>query len=77
MYISHRIGDFEEGENMKKRLFIARREKKKSQTEIGKVICLCKQSYHLKESGQREFKLSEAQTLAKYFKTTVDELFAE
>ncbi|MEC2691323.1 transcriptional regulator, partial [Bacillus cereus] len=34
-------------------------------------------TYYLKEHGKSDFTLKEAQKLAKYFKTTVDELFAK
>ncbi|PER91619.1 transcriptional regulator [Bacillus anthracis] len=46
-----------------------------TQEEVGKMVNMHQQTYYLKESGKREFTLKEAQKLAKYFKTTVDELF--
>ncbi|MCQ6284873.1 helix-turn-helix transcriptional regulator [Bacillus cereus] len=60
---------------MNKNLFIARKERRMLQKDVGKVVNMHKNTYHLKESGKRDFTLKEAQKLAKYFKTTVDELF--
>lgn len=60
---------------MNKNLFIARKEQRMTQEEVGKMVNMHQQTYYLKESGKRDFTLKEAQKLAKYFKTTVDELF--
>ncbi|MED1381757.1 helix-turn-helix transcriptional regulator [Bacillus mycoides] len=60
---------------MYKNLFIARKEERMTQEATGKLVNMCKQTYYLKENGKRDFTLKEAQKLAKYFKTTVDELF--
>ncbi|HDX9641465.1 TPA: helix-turn-helix domain-containing protein [Bacillus mobilis] len=60
---------------MYQNLFIARRENKMTQEAAGKIINVTKQSYHLKESGKGDFSLTEAKTLAKHFKTTIDVLF--
>ncbi|WP_144517284.1 helix-turn-helix transcriptional regulator [Bacillus thuringiensis] len=60
---------------MRKKLFIARKERRMLQKDVGKVVNMHKNTYHLKESGKRDFTLKEAQKLAEYFKTTVDELF--
>jgi len=60
---------------MYQNLFIARRENKMTQEAAGKIINVTKQSYHLKESGKCDFSLTEAKTLAKHFKTTIDVLF--
>ncbi|AHA74586.1 MULTISPECIES: helix-turn-helix transcriptional regulator [Bacillus] len=60
---------------MNKNLFIARKERRMTQEAVGKVVNMHQQTYYLKESGKRDFTLKEAQKLAKYFKTTVDELF--
>ena len=46
-----------------------------TQEAAGKLVNMCKQTYYLKENCKRDFTLKEAQKLAKYFKTTVDELF--
>lgn len=62
---------------MYKNLFIARRERRMTQENTGKLINISKQSYHLKESGKRDFSLTEAKTLAKYFKKTIDDLFKQ
>ncbi|KAA6475124.1 helix-turn-helix transcriptional regulator [Bacillus swezeyi] len=58
-------------------LFITRKEKRKSQKDIAKVLNIHAQSYHLKEAGKREFTLTEAQKLAQYFNTTLDNLFGD
>ncbi|PEQ05110.1 helix-turn-helix transcriptional regulator [Bacillus toyonensis] len=60
---------------MNKNLFIARKERRMTQEAVGKVVNMHQQTYCLKESGKRDFTLKEAQKLAKYFNTTVDELF--
>lgn len=60
---------------MYQKLFIARRENRMTQEAASKVINIAKQTYYLKESGIRDFTLTEAKTLAKHFKTTVDDLF--
>ncbi|PFK07974.1 transcriptional regulator [Bacillus cereus] len=46
-----------------------------TQEAVSKVINISKQTYYLKESGKRDFTLTEAKKLAKHFKTTVDDLF--
>ncbi|KKB75322.1 MULTISPECIES: helix-turn-helix transcriptional regulator [Bacillus] len=58
-------------------LFITRKEKRKSQKDIAKVLNIHTQSYHLKEAGKREFTLSEAKKLAHYFNTSLDNLFGD
>ncbi|PGZ24393.1 transcriptional regulator [Bacillus anthracis] len=60
---------------MYQNLFIARRENRMTQEAASKVINISKQTYYLKESGKRDFTLTEAKKLAKHFKTTVDDLF--
>ncbi|PGB53200.1 helix-turn-helix transcriptional regulator [Bacillus anthracis] len=60
---------------MYQNLFIARRENRMTQETAGKLINITKQTYHLKESGKRDFTLMEAKLLAKHFETTVDDLF--
>ncbi|MED1303086.1 transcriptional regulator [[Bacillus thuringiensis] serovar konkukian] len=62
---------------MYKNLYIARKEQRMTQEAVGKVVNMHQQTYYLKESGKRDFTLKEAQKLASYFKTTVDELFAK
>ncbi|CAN2250310.1 Helix-turn-helix domain-containing protein [Bacillus subtilis] len=56
-------------------LFVARKEKRKSQREIAEILQISPQTYHLKESGKREFLLSEARILAQHFGRSIDELF--
>jgi len=56
-------------------LFILRRENRKTQKEMAAVLNIHHHSYHLKECGKVDFSLTEAINLAKYFDTTLDELF--
>ena len=56
-------------------LYIKRKEQKLLQKDVAKKIGIHPQSYHLKESGKREFTVSEAIKLSKIFNCTVDELF--
>ncbi|WP_110926819.1 helix-turn-helix transcriptional regulator [Bacillus massiliglaciei] len=62
---------------MRKNLLIVRRESRLTQEKVAAVINISAQSYYLKENGKRDFSLTEAQLLAKYFNTTVDELFEQ
>ena len=45
--------------------------------ETANLIHIAPRTYFAKEHGKSDFTLKEAQKLAKYFKTTVDELFAQ
>ncbi|MED3088456.1 helix-turn-helix transcriptional regulator [Bacillus toyonensis] len=60
---------------MHKKLFIARKERRMTQEKAANLIHISSRSYFAKEQGKSDFKLKEAQKLANYFKTTVDELF--
>ena len=60
---------------MYKNLFIARKEQRMTQEAIANLIHISPRTYFAKEHGKRDFTIKEAQKLAKYFKTTVDELF--
>ncbi|UYX53332.1 helix-turn-helix domain-containing protein [Bacillus thuringiensis] len=60
---------------MHKNLFIARKELRMTQEATANLINISPRTYYSKEHGKRDFTLKEAQKLAKYFKTTVDELF--
>lgn len=62
---------------MNYRLLIKRKENKLYQTELAKRLNIHKQTYHLKETGQLEFTVSEAIKLAEVFECTLDELFGE
>ena len=48
-----------------------------TQEKAMKLINIAQRTYQSKEQGRHDFTLKEAQKLAKYFKTTVDELFAK
>jgi len=58
-------------------LYVIRRENRLKQKDVAKKIGIHPQSYHLKESGKREFTISEARKLAKLFNCTLDDLFGE
>lgn len=60
---------------MHKNLFIARKERRMTQEKTANLIHISPRTYFAKEHGKSDFTLKEAQKLAKYFKTTVDELF--
>ena len=60
---------------MHKNLYIARKEQRMTQEKAKKLINIAQRTYQSKEQGRHDFTLKEAQKLAKYFKTTVDELF--
>ena len=56
-------------------LYIARRENKLKQKDVAKELGIHVCTYSRKETGEKEFTLSEAFKLADMFNTTVDELF--
>jgi len=58
-------------------LYVIRRENRLKQKDVAKRIGIHPQSYYLKESGKREFTLSEAIKLAEIFDCTLDELFGK
>lgn len=61
---------------MRTKLYIARREKRKTQEDIANVIGISRSAYNYKELGKSDFFLKEAQLLAKYFEMSLDELFS-
>lgn len=56
-------------------LYIKRKELGKSQGDIAKVLGISTGRMQLKECKKAEFTLAECHKLAKYFDTTLDELF--
>ena len=56
-------------------IYVARRESKMRQKDVAKAISISKQSYYLKETGQRDFKQTEMTRLANLFNKSLDELF--
>lgn len=62
---------------MNHNLYIARKENRLLQKEVAKKISISSQSYHLKETGKREFTVTEAKRLARIFNCTLDDLFGE
>lgn len=57
------------------KLYVYRKEAGKSQGDIAKVLGISTGRYQLKECQKAEFTLAECHKLAKYFDTTLDELF--
>ncbi|MBW3490609.1 helix-turn-helix transcriptional regulator [Bacillus sp. FDAARGOS_1420] len=60
---------------MHKNLYIARKEQRMTQEKAANLIHIAPRTYFAKEHRKSDFTLKEAQKLATYFKTTVDELF--
>lgn len=60
---------------MNAQLYVKRRENKLKQADIAKALNIAKETYCLKENGKRDFTITEARRLAKYFECTLDELF--
>ncbi|MGX5633408.1 helix-turn-helix transcriptional regulator [Bacillus thuringiensis] len=60
---------------MHKNLYIARKEQRMTQVAAAKLIYISPRAYFAKEHRKSDFTLKEAQKLAEYFNTTVDELF--
>ena len=62
---------------LKSKLYFIRKENKLRQADMAKVLNISEQSYYLKETGKRDFNLTEAIRLAKYYGSTLDDLFWE
>lgn len=60
---------------MTNELYIKRRENKKTQSDVAKVLSLSVTGYCLKETGKNDFTQSEMVKIAKLFNCTLDELF--
>lgn len=56
-------------------LYVARKENKLNQKDLAKELGIHSVTYSRKETGEKEFTLTEALKLADLFDTTVDELF--
>ena len=56
-------------------LYIERHRNKDSMTKIAKDLCITRQTYALKESGEREFTLSKVIKLSKRYGKPLDYLF--
>lgn len=57
------------------KLYVARRERRMKQKEVASRIGIHVQTYHEKESGKRDFTITEARRLAKLFGCKLDDLF--
>ena len=60
---------------MHHKLYIARRENKLKQKDVAKKINIHPQTYYQKETGKKDFTLTEAKRLAIIFNCTLDDLF--
>ena len=60
---------------MHHQLYILRREKRLTQSDLAKLLRITRQAYQIKESGKSFFTLPEAILLADYFGVSLDELF--
>src|SRR5699024_104568 len=63
--------------NMKNKVYIARKENKMRQADVAKKIMMSEKSYQLKESGIRDFTITEAKRLATIYNCTLDDLFGD
>jgi len=59
------------------KLYVARREHNLYQKEIAKKLAMHPQTYHEKETGKKDFTLTEAKMLTKIFNCTLNDLFGE
>lgn len=59
------------------KLYVARKENKLKQKDVARKLDIHSVTYSRKETGEKEFTLSEALILAEMFDTTVDELFGK
>ena len=62
---------------MNAQVYVKRRENKLKQADVAKVLNIHKQSYYLKETGQRDFNETEMKRLARYYGCTLNDLFQE
>ena len=60
---------------MNHQLYIARREAKIKQSDLAKMLGIHQVTYSRKESGSRDFTITEARMLSQIFNKSLDELF--
>lgn len=58
-------------------LYIARKKRKESATQLAKALNITRQAYAKKEQGLTQFTLQEARHIAKRYDTSIDYLFKE
>lgn len=61
---------------MNHQVYIKRKEHRLRQSDVAKKIGMSTQSYRLKETGQREFTVSEARRMALLYNCKLDDLFS-
>lgn len=59
------------------KVLVARKEKKVSQKTVADVLKINDRTYSLKETGKTDFTMTEGLVLAKYFNTTLNDLFMD
>lgn len=60
---------------MNHKLYVVRKENKLYQKDVAKKLNMHPQTYHLKETGKKDFTIREGKMLAKLFNCTLDDLF--
>lgn len=60
---------------MNHQVYIKRKEHRLRQADIAKKLGISTQSYYLKETGKRDFTMTEAKRLALIYRCTLDDLF--
>lgn len=60
---------------MNYQVYIKRKEHRLRQADIAKKLGISTQSYYLKETGKRDFTMTEAKRMALIYGCTLDELF--
>lgn len=58
-------------------LYIARKKRKESATQLAKNLRISRQAYAKKESGETQFTLKEARMLSERYDSTIEFLFKE
>lgn len=60
---------------MNAQVYIKRKEHRLRQADVAKKLGMSTQSYYLKETGKRDFTMTEAKRMALIYGCTLDELF--
>lgn len=58
-------------------LYITRKKRKETAKSVAGFLNITRQTYALKESGERQFTLKEAKIIAEHYDTSIDYLFKE
>lgn len=60
---------------MNVQVYVERKERRLRQSDVAKMLIMSEQSYRDRENGKRQFTIREGKRLAKYYGTTLDQLF--